>query len=141
MKRKHEQDIARLLVEIGAVNESLGNHEAAEKAYKRCWYIGNRSAIRYGNQIYLITLFCSMPKVENSFANLESAAIRACQRNLQMKVRGSIGDLYKDPDAAAEANDAYRQALEVALRTDPICRIPAHNFGQVVAITETIQRC
>lgn len=125
-KEKHEQDIARLLVEIGAVNESLGNHEAAEKAYKRSlvyWQSIGDSIWQSNLLNNLGVLQHAKGDFENSFYNLEKALQYAhANGNLQMEgyALASIGDLYKDLDAAAEANDAYRQALEVALRTEDL---------------------
>ncbi len=125
-KEKHEQDVARLLVEIGAVNESLGNHDAAEKAYTRSlayWQSVGDSIWQSNLLNNLGVLQHAKGDFENSFYNLEKALQYAhANGNLQMEgyALASIGDLYKDLDAANEAGDAYRQALQVALRTEDL---------------------
>jgi two-component SAPR family response regulator len=117
---KNEEDIARILVEVGAIHERLGQFSAAESAYER--------SLAYwqsvGDSIWVPTILNNLGVLQhssgefiNSFYNLEKS-MRYSQITGNQRMEGyalaSIGDLYKDLDALEEAADAYQKALEIA---------------------------
>jgi len=116
-----KEDSARLLVETGAIYETLGNFSKAEEAYSNSleyWQsVGNSTwqPILLNN---LGVLQHSKSDLVNSFYNLEKS-MHYCQQTGNQRVEGyalaSIGDLYRDLYALDEANDAYQKALEIAL--------------------------
>ena len=115
-----DQDVARVLVEIGAVSDSLGDFTAAEQAYKKSLNTGNRLVTPFGRLICLITWEClqhSIGDFENSFLNLEKA-MQYANINGNLRMEGyslaSIGDLYRDLEAFKEAQDAYQKAVDIA---------------------------
>jgi LuxR family maltose regulon positive regulatory protein len=115
-----EQDIARVLVEIGAVSVSLGEFTAAEQAYKkslRYWQSIGDSIWQANLLNNLGVLQHSIGDFENSFLNLEKA-MQYANLNGNLRMEGyslaSIGDLYRDLEAYREAQDAYQKALDIA---------------------------
>lgn len=119
-KHEREQDVARIQVDIGMVQDQLGDFSAAEQSYKK--------SLKYwqalGDSIWQATLLNSLGVLqhavgdfENSFNNLEKAMQYAnIYGNLRLEgySLASIGDLYRDLDAYREAQDAYQKALDIA---------------------------
>ena len=116
-----EEDRARILMESGAIYETLGEFDQAEAAYS--------DALAYwqaiGDSIWqpiilnnLGVLQHSKGDLLNSFYNLEKA-MHYSQQTGNQRMEGyalaSIGDLYRDLRALNEAEDAYQKALEIAL--------------------------
>jgi len=115
-----EQDVARVLVEIGAVSDSLGEFGAAEQAYKKSlkyWQAVGDSMWQSNLLNNLGVLQHSIGDFENSFANLEKA-MQYANVNGNLRMEGyslaSIGDLYRDLEAYREAQDAYQKAMDIA---------------------------
>ena len=114
------QDVARVLVEIGAVSDSLGDFAAAEQAYKkslRYWQSVGDSMWQANLLNNLGVLQHSTGDFENSFSNLEKA-MQYANINGNLRMEGyslaSIGDLYRDMEAFREAQDAYQKAMDIA---------------------------
>jgi len=119
-KHNHEQDVARILVDIGMVQDQLGNFADAETSYKQ--------SLKYwqalGDSVWQATLLNNLGVLqhaigdfENSFKNLEKSMQYAnMYGNLRLEgySLASIGDLYRDLDAFHEAQDAYQKALDIA---------------------------
>ena len=118
---KKEEDRARILMETGAIYETLGAFDQAETAYS--------DALAYwqaiGDSIWqpiilnnLGVLQHSKGDLLNSFYNLEKS-MHYSQQTGNQRMEGyalaSIGDLYRDLRALNEAEDAYQKALEIAL--------------------------
>ena len=116
------EDVARLQVEIGAVNETLGDFSAAEKAYKESLTYWRQS----GDSIWQANLYNNLGVLQHAMGNFENSlqslekAMQYAQANGNTRMEGyalaSIGDLYKDLGASKEALDAYRNAMEIAQR-------------------------
>ena len=118
------EDAARVLVEIGAVSESLGLFDDAEKAY--------RESLDYwqsvGDSIWVPTILNNLGVLQHSTGEFSSSFIsleksmRYAQATGNQRMEGyslaSIGDLYKDLEAREEAYDAYSQAQEIAQRIE-----------------------
>ena len=119
-EQHQDQDVARVLVEIGAVSDSLGDFTAAELAYKkslRYWQSVGDSMWQANLLNNLGVLQHSTGDFENSFSNLEKAKQYAhINGNLRMEgySLASIGDLYRDMEAFREAQDAYQKAVDIA---------------------------
>ena len=120
-KSQREEDIARILVEVGAAYETLGQISEAEQAYTR--------SLAYwqsvGDSIWQPTILNNLGVLQHSkgdfvksFFNLEKS-MRYSQATGNQRMEGyslaSIGDLYRDLSALDEAEDAYQKALEIAL--------------------------
>ena len=115
-----DEDCARILVELGAIQETLGFLEDAEKTYNTSLQLWDK----LGDSIWQSNLYNNLGVLqhakgdfENSFLNLEKAMSFAKMRGNRRDegyALASIGDLYKDLDAHDEAMDAYSQALESA---------------------------
>jgi ATP/maltotriose-dependent transcriptional regulator MalT len=123
-QHNREQDVARILVEIGAVHDGLGEFAAAEEAYKKSltyWQLIGDSIWQANVLNNLGVLQHSIGDFENSFNNLEKAMhyARICG-NLRMEgySLASIGDLYRDLEAYPEAQDAYQKAIEIAQQVE-----------------------
>ena len=119
-----EEDIARILVEVGAINETLGRFSEAEQAYK--------NSLDYfqsvGDSILQPVILNNLGVLQHStgdfvksFLNLEKS-MHYSQATGNKRMEGfslaSIGDLYRDLSAFDEAADAYQRALEIALITE-----------------------
>ncbi|MDO9545712.1 MAG: tetratricopeptide repeat protein, partial [Pelolinea sp.] len=116
-----EEDTARILFEVGAIHETLGQFSEAEQAY-------NRSLSHFqsvGDSIFqpiilnnLGVLQHSIGDYVKSFFNFEKS-MHYSQATGNQRMEGfslaSIGDLYRDLSAIDEAEDAYQRALEIAL--------------------------
>lgn len=116
----HWEDVARLQVELGAVNETLGDFQAAETAYKHAlefWRQSGDSIWQANLHNNLGVLQHSKGDFENSLFSLEKS-MQYAQINGNKRMQGyslaSIGDLYKDLGAPDEALEAYRNAMEIA---------------------------
>ena len=121
---EQREDAARVLVEIGAVAESLGLFEDAEHAY--------RESLDYwrsvGDSIWVPTILNNLGVLQHStgefsssFISLEKSmqyAQATGNQRMEAYSLASIGDLYKDLDARNEAYDAYSKALEIAQRIE-----------------------
>jgi ATP/maltotriose-dependent transcriptional regulator MalT/two-component SAPR family response regulator len=116
-----EEDTARILVEVGAIHETLGQIPEAEQAYTR--------SLAYwqsvGDSIWQPTILNNLGVLQHtkgdfvkSFQNLEKS-MHYSQATGNQRMEGyslaSIGDLYRDLSAFEEAEDAYQKALEIAL--------------------------
>ena len=115
-----DQDVARVLVEIGAASVSLGDFAAADQAYKkslRYWQSIGDSIWQANLLNNLGVLQHSTGDFENSFLNLEKA-MQYANLNGNLRMEGyslaSIGDLYRDLEAFKEAQDAYQKAINIA---------------------------
>jgi len=120
-ENQREEDTARILVEIGAIHETLGQISEAEKAYTRSlayWQsIGDSTwqPIILNN---LGVLHHTKGDFVKSFYNLEKSmhySQATGNRRMEGYSLASIGDLYRDLSAFEEAEDAYQKALEIAL--------------------------
>ena len=114
------QDVARLLVEVGAVNDTLGDYEKAEQAYTKSlkyWQSIGDSIWQANLLNNLGVLQHSIGDFDNSFSNLEKS-LQYARVNGNLRMEGyslaSIGDLYRDLDAYKEAQDAFQKAMEIA---------------------------
>ena len=119
-QEKNEEDIARILAEVGAIHERLGQFSAAERAYEKSLAFWQS----VGDSIWVATIYNNLGVLQhssgdfiNSFINLEKA-MHYSQLTGNQRMEGyalaSIGDLYKDLDAFAEASDAFQKAFEIA---------------------------
>ncbi len=116
-----DEDRARILVETGAIYETLGQYARAEKAYSDSlayWQSVGDSTWQPILLNNLGVLQHSKGDFENSFYNLEKS-MHYSQETGNQRMEGyalaSIGDLYRDLNALEEAIDAYQKALEIAL--------------------------
>ena len=115
------EDRARILMETGAIHETLGEFDQAEEAYS--------DALSYwqliGDSIWQPIILNNLGVLQhakgdmlNSFYNLEKS-MHYSQQTGNQRMEGyalaSIGDLYRDLRALDEAEDAYQKALEIAL--------------------------
>ena len=118
---KQEEDRARILLETGAVYETLGDFDKAEKAYSE--------SLAYwqsvGDSIWQPTTLNNLGVLQHakgdfiqSFYNLEKS-MQYSQHTGNQRMEGyalaSIGDLYRDLKALKESEEAYQKALEIAL--------------------------
>ena len=120
-ENQREEDTARILVEVGAIHETLGQISEAEQAYTR--------SLAYwqsvGDSIWQPTILNNLGVLQHtkgdfvkSFLSLEKS-MHYSQATGNQRMEGyslaSIGDLYRDLSAFEEAEDAYQKALEIAL--------------------------
>jgi two-component SAPR family response regulator len=115
-----QENRARILVELGAIQETLGNFDEAEKAYNLSLQFWKQ----IGDSIWQSNLYNNLGVLqhaksdfENSFVNLEKAmdyAKLSGNRRMEGYSLASIGDLYKDLDAYHESLDAYSEAMKIA---------------------------
>ncbi len=121
---KNEEDTARMLVELGAIHERLGQFSAAENVYEKSLAFWQS----IGDSIWVATIYNNLGVLQHSngdfissFINLEKA-MHYSQLTGNERMEGyalaSIGDLYKDLDAHAESSDAYQKALEKAQKIE-----------------------
>jgi len=118
---QREEDTARILVEVGAIHETLGQISEAEQAYSRSLVYWQS----IGDSIWQPTILNNLGVLQHtkgdfvkSFFNLEKS-MHYSQVTGNQRMEGyslaSIGDLYRDLSAFEEAEDAYQKALEIAL--------------------------
>ena len=119
-REKNEEDAARILVEIGAAYERLGQFSAAERAYEKslAYWQSSRDSIWVPTILNnLGVLQHSNGEFLSSFHNLEKAMHYSQitgNQHMEGYALASIGDLYKDLDAFDEAFDAYKKSLDIA---------------------------
>ena len=123
-KNNVEEDIARILVEMGSIYEKLGKYPLAESAYEK-----SLAFLRsIGDSIWQPTILNNLGVVQhlsgefaNSFYNFEKS-MHYAQTTGNLRMEGyslaSIGDLYKDLDANKEAIEAYIKAAEIAQQAE-----------------------
>ncbi|NMC47751.1 MAG: tetratricopeptide repeat protein [Chloroflexi bacterium] len=114
------EDSARIQVELGAIEETIGDFDEAEKIYSQSLELWNE----IGDSIWQSTLYNNLGVLqhakgdyENSFVNFEKAmgfAQLSGNRRMEGYSLASIGDLYKDLEAYHEAMEAYAEAMEIA---------------------------
>ena len=117
---KNEEDTARILVEIGAIHERLGQFSAAETAYEKSLAYWQSS----GDSIWIATILNNLGVLQHSngefiksFSNLEKSmhySRMTGNQRMEGYALASIGDLYKDLEALDEASEAYQKAMEIA---------------------------
>ncbi len=117
----HDQEnVAKVLLEIGMMNEALGNYNAARNAYRQAREVWKAT----GNTIWQANLLNNLGvllhllgEYENAAATLEEAVQNAREGGhprMEAFALTSIGDLYRDLQATHEATDAYRWARLIA---------------------------
>ena len=120
-KNQREEDTARILIEVGAIHETLGQISEAEKAYTRSlayWQSVGDSTWQPIILNNLGVLHHTKGDFVKSFYNLEKSmhySQATGNRRMEGYSLASIGDLYRDLSALEEAEDAYQKALEIAL--------------------------
>ncbi len=117
---KNEEDTARILVEIGAIYERLGQFSTAEKAYEKSLAYWQSS----GDSIWISTILNNLGVLQHSsgefiksFSNFEKSmhySRMTGNQRMEGYALASIGDLYKDLEAHEEASEAYQKAMEIA---------------------------
>ena len=119
-----EQDVARILVEVGSLYEKLGKYSLAENAYERSLTYWNSVSGSVWQSVVLNNLGVVRHlsgDFSNSFYNFEKA-MHYAQATGDMRMEGyslaSIGDLYKDLDANKEAVEAYQKAMAIAQQVE-----------------------
>lgn len=115
-----DEDAARIRVEIGAINETMGDYISAELNYQKSisYWQSVGDSIWLSNVLNnLGVLQHSMGHYTTSFFNLEKSihyAEMTGNQRMQGYALASIGDLYRDLEAGVEASQAYHQALGIA---------------------------
>ena len=119
-----EGDVARIQVDVGMIYEKMGKYASAESAYEKSLAYWQSVS----DSIWQPTILNNLGVVQhlsgdfpNSFRNFEKAlhlAHATGDRRVEGYSLASIGDLYKDLDANAEALDAYQQAMEKARQVE-----------------------
>ena len=120
-RREHaREDIARILVEVGAIQQNLGHFGQAEDALHESLAYWQSA----GDSIWISTILNNLGVLQHmtgnfasSFYNLEkSSSYAQVTGNLRMQgyALASLGDLYRDLEAFEEAADAYQKALGIA---------------------------
>jgi len=123
-ERNNQQgDMARMLVEIGTIQEAIGQLQAAEQSFTR--------SLKYwqsvGDSSWQATLLNNLGVLQHargdftsSFNSLEKS-MHYSQLTGNQSMEGyslaSIGDLYRDLSAYEESQDAYQKAHHIALQT------------------------
>jgi LuxR family transcriptional regulator, maltose regulon positive regulatory protein len=115
------EDIARIHIEIGAINEVLGKFSKAEQAYNHSLSYFQSIGDSISQPVILNNLGVlqhSTGDFINSFQSFEKS-MHYSQLTGNQRMEGfslaSIGDLYRDLSAFDEASNAYQQALDIAL--------------------------
>ena len=113
---------AKLLLEIGMVNKASGNLVAAEQAYARAlehWEKTKNSVW----QANLLNNLGVLQHLKGDYVSAASSLERAIQHakissypRMEAFALASIGDMYRDLEAIQEAQEAYRQAWQIAQR-------------------------
>jgi LuxR family transcriptional regulator, maltose regulon positive regulatory protein len=117
---KDEENVAKVSLEIGKMNEALGNYLASERAYLKALEIWQAT----GNTIWQANLLNNLGVLQHLLGDYETAA-STLEKAVQYAREGgyprmeafaltSIGDLYRDLEATNEALDAYRWARLIA---------------------------
>ena len=120
-KNQREEDTARILTEVGAIHETLGQISEAEKAYTRSlayWQSVGDSTWQPIVLNNLGVLQHTKGDFVKSFYNFEKSmhySQATGNRRMEGYSLASIGDLYRDLSALEEAEDAYQKSLEIAL--------------------------
>ena len=125
-RARNEEDTARILVEIGAIHERLGQFPAAENAYEKSLTYWQSS----GDSIWISTILNNLGVLQHSngefiksFFNLEKSMhysrVTGNQR-MEGYALASIGDLYKDLESIEEASEAYQKAMEIAQQIEDL---------------------
>ena len=115
-----QENIPKLLFNIGVVHKVLGDYVLAEMMYQEAleyWKTGGNLAWASDLQNNLGMLQHLRGDYENGAKNFEKAIEYARISNLPRSEANSLtslGDLYRDLDAAPEALDVYRQAKTIA---------------------------
>ncbi|MDR3573954.1 MAG: tetratricopeptide repeat protein [Anaerolineaceae bacterium] len=115
-----DQSVARMLIEMGMVQQALGKYEEAELTYTRSLeYWQSRD-----NFVWMSNLLNNLGGLQHIRGNFESSAstfekaIQYARAGSYPRLEGytlaSIGELYRDMDATEEAREAYRQARQIA---------------------------
>ena len=119
-KNNVEEDVARILIEIGYIHEKLGKYALAENAYEKSlayWQsVGdsNLQPIVLNNLGVVQHLSGEFTKSFNNFEKSMHYAKATGDLRMEGYSLASIGDLYKDLDAGKEAMEAYQKAMEIA---------------------------
>ena len=123
---KNIEDTARILVEIGAIHERLGQFPAAGNAYEKSLAYWQSS----GDSIWISTILNNLGVLQHSsgefiksFSNLEKSmhySRMTGNQRMEGYALASIGDLYKDLEAFDEASEAYQKAMEIAQQIDDL---------------------
>lgn len=123
-RSNREQDVARVLVEMGSVYEKLGKYSLAENAYERSLTYWNSVSGSIWQSVVLNNLGVVRQlsgDFSNSFYNFEKA-MHYAQATGNLRMEGyslaSIGDLYKCLDANKEAVEAYHKAIGIAQQVE-----------------------
>jgi LuxR family transcriptional regulator, maltose regulon positive regulatory protein len=119
-----EQNIPKLLFNIGFVNASMGNHVQAEMMYRDAlssWQSG-------GNLAWAADLLNNLGVLQQQRGDYETAAVNFEKAIEYARISNapqaealsltSLGDLYRDLDASREALDVYKQAQGIADQTN-----------------------
>lgn len=123
-RSNREQDVARVLVEMGSVYEKLGKYSLAENAYERSLTYWNSVSGSIWQSVVLNNLGVVRQlsgDFSNSFYNFEKAmhyAQATGNRRMEGYSLASIGDLYKCLDANKEAVEAYQKAMGIAQQVE-----------------------
>ena len=115
-----DQSVARMLIEMGMVQQTLGRYEEAELTYTRSLeYWQSRD-----NYVWMSNLLNNLGALQHIRGNFEASAstfekaIQYARAGSYPRLEGytlaSIGELYRDMDAIDEAREAYRQARQFA---------------------------
>jgi LuxR family transcriptional regulator, maltose regulon positive regulatory protein len=117
------EDIARIHIEIGAINEELGQFSIAEKAYNHSLAYFQSVGDSISQPVILNNLGVLLHSTGDfikSFQTLEKS-MHYSQITGNKRMEGfslaSIGDLYRDISAFNEASNAYQRAIEIAINT------------------------
>jgi ATP/maltotriose-dependent transcriptional regulator MalT len=119
-----EQNIPKLLFNIGLIHKTLGDYILAEMMYKdalQAWKSGGNLAWAADLQNNLGTLQHLRGDYENAAKgfeqSIEYARISNSPRSEGTSL-ASLGDLYRDLDASQEALDIYRQAQTIVTQVN-----------------------
>ncbi|MCJ7694721.1 MAG: tetratricopeptide repeat protein, partial [Anaerolineaceae bacterium] len=115
-----KQFIPKVLFEIGTIHKALGEHSLAEQSYNQAltyWQVE-------GNLTWQANLLNNLGVLQHLRGDYEIAARTfeksiICSRsgiNPRLEAFGltSLGDLYRDLEAYREAQDVYKQAIDIA---------------------------
>jgi DNA-binding SARP family transcriptional activator/tetratricopeptide (TPR) repeat protein len=116
--------MAKTAMQIGMVTRALGQYPDAERAYQRALDHYRNT----GNLIWQANVLNNLGVLQHLRGHYEGAAVsfeKAIQyariggyARLEAYALTSIGDLYRDLDAAEESQEAYHQARPIALRVN-----------------------
>jgi len=140
---KDQENVAKVSLEIGKMNEALGNYIAAKNAYRQAREIWKAT----GNTVWQANLLNNLGVLlhllgdyENAATTLEEAVENAREGGyprMEAFALTSIGDLYRDLQATREALDAYRWARLIARQiTDRFLLLYLHLAEAALARTQ-----